>query len=272
MSDTLHAEPPDAAVCWSTRALGARHGVGKDIVARVLRERGLRPWRNDVFKLSTAPEFEAKLRDVIGLYLNPPERAAVFSFDEKTQIQALDRTRPSLPMVKGRNRTVTHDYKRNGAIDLFAAPNVATGQVLHQTRKRHTGQDVLAFFKWIGLHTPRHLEVHVISDNVSAHKSEPVRKWLANPEAPAMAPVLHPHQLELGEPGRGLVLGPDPQSPQEPRIHLSRRPQRRHRALSSAPEPRPQTPAQAQQAQPVIDKIKRAQTALDRATKPATHH
>ena len=182
VADTLHGEPPDGAVCWSTRALGARHGVGKDIVARVWRERGLRPWRADVFKLSTDPDFEAKLHDVIGLYLKPPERAAVFSFDEKTQIQALDRTQPSLPMVKGRGRTLTHDYKRNGTIDLFAALNVATGEVLHQTRKRHTGQDVLAFFKWIDLHTPRHLEVHVISDNVSAHKSEPVRKWLANPE------------------------------------------------------------------------------------------
>ena len=105
----------------------------------------------DAFKLSADPDFEAKLRDVIGLYSDPPERAAVFSFDEKTQ--ALDRTQPSLPMVKGPNRAVTHDYKRNGAIDLFAALNVATGQVLHQTRKRRTGNDVLAFFKWLDLHT-----------------------------------------------------------------------------------------------------------------------
>ena len=88
-SDTLHAEPPGKAVCWSTRAMAARHGVGKDIVARVWRERGLRPWRADVFKLSADPDFEAKLNDVVGLYLKPPERAAVFSFDEKTQIQAL---------------------------------------------------------------------------------------------------------------------------------------------------------------------------------------
>ena len=182
VSDTLHAEPPDGAVCWSTRALGAVHGVGKDIVARLWRERGLRPWKADVFKLSADPDFEAKLRDVIGLYLDPPERAVVFSFDEKTQIQALDRTQPSLPMVRGRNRTLTHDYKRNGTIDLFAALNIANGQVLHQTRKRHTGNDVLGFFKWTDLHTPRHLDVHVISDNVSAHKSEPVRKWLANPQ------------------------------------------------------------------------------------------
>ena len=126
-------------------------------------------------------DFEAKLADVIGLYVDPPERAVVFSFDEKTQIQALDRTQPSLPMRPGRNRTLTHDYKRNGTFDLFAALNVATGEVLTQTRKRHTGNDVLAFFKWIDLHTPRHLDVHVILDNVSAHKSEPVRTWLSHP-------------------------------------------------------------------------------------------
>ena len=108
--------------------VGAVHGVGKDIVARVWRERGLRPWKADVFKLSADPDFEAKLCDVIGLYLDPPERAVVFSFDEKTQIQALDRTQPSLPMVRGRGRTLTHDYKRNGTIDLFAAPTSPPGR------------------------------------------------------------------------------------------------------------------------------------------------
>ena len=161
---------------------GARHGVGKDIIARVWRERGLRPWRVDVFKLSNDKNFEAKLRDVVGLYLDPPEAAVVFSFDEKTQVQALDRTQPSLPLRRGRAATMTHDYKRNGTVDLFAALNVATGEVLHQTRRRHTGADVLAFFRWIDVHTPRDLDVHVILDNLSAHKSEPVRKWLANPE------------------------------------------------------------------------------------------
>ena len=154
VADTLHVEPPDGAVCWSTRALGARHGVGKDIIARVWRERGLRPWRVDVFKLSNDKNFEAKLRDVVGLYLDPPEAAVVFSFDEKTQVQALDRTQPSLPLRRGRAATMTHDYKRNGTVDLFAALNVATGEVLHQTRRRHTGADVLAFFRWIDVHTP----------------------------------------------------------------------------------------------------------------------
>jgi len=105
----------------------------------------------------------------------------VFSFDETTQCQALDRTQPSLPMKQGRGRTMTHDYKRNGTTDLFAALNVGTGEVIHQTRKSHKGSDVLAFFKWVDLHTPRDLEIHVVLDNLSAHKAPEVREWLAKP-------------------------------------------------------------------------------------------
>ena len=182
VDDTLHSVPEDGSAAWSTRSMAARYGVGKDTVARIWRARELRPWRAETFKLSNDPDFEAKLVDVVGLYLDPPERAAVFSFDEKTQVQALDRTQPSLPLRPGRARTMTHDYRRNGTVDLFAALNVATGEVLHQTRKRHTGRDVLAFFKWIDLHTPRHLDVHVVLDNLSAHKSQPVRDWLAHPK------------------------------------------------------------------------------------------
>jgi transposase len=179
--DTLHTIPDDESTAWSTRTMGERHGVGKDTVARIWRARKLRPWRVDTFKLSNDPDFEAKLVDVIGLYLNPPERAVVFSFDEKTQVQALDRTQRSLPLKKGRGRTMTHDYKRNGTTDLFAALNVGTGEVLHQTRKTHAGTDVLSFFKWIDLHTPRDLEIHVVLDNLSAHKSAEVKAWLAKP-------------------------------------------------------------------------------------------
>lgn len=178
---TLHTVPDDGSECWSTRTLAVQHGVGKDTVRRVWKVRKLKPWLVDTFKMSTDPDFEAKLVDVVGLYLNPPERAVVFSFDEKTQIQALDRTQKSLPMKPGRGRTMTHDYKRNGVIDLFAALNIGTGEVLTDTRKRHAGTDVLAFFKWIDLHVDRKLDVHVVLDNLSAHKSEPVRKWLALP-------------------------------------------------------------------------------------------
>jgi hypothetical protein len=180
--DTLHTVPGDESTCWSTRMMGERHGVGKDTVARIWRARQLRPWRVDTFKLSHDARFEEKLVDVVGLYLDPPERAVVFSFDEKTQCQALDRTQPSLPLKPGRAKTMTHDYKRHGTVDLFAALNVGTGEVLHQTRKKHTAADVLAFFKWIDLHVPRDLEVHVVLDNLSAHGAPPVANWLADPK------------------------------------------------------------------------------------------
>jgi transposase len=179
--DTLHANPDDGSTHWTTRAMAARHGVGKDTVARIWRDHNLRPWRTDRFKVSNDPHFEEKLVDVVGLYLDPPERAVVFSFDEKTQVQALDRTQPSLPMRPGRAGTMTHDYKRNGTTDLFAALNIGTGEVLTDCRKHHKGADVLRFFKLIDLHVPRDLDVHVVLDNLSAHKAPEVQKWLADP-------------------------------------------------------------------------------------------
>jgi transposase/transposase-like protein len=182
VSDTLQTVPDDGSLAWSTRTMAQRHGVGKDTVARIWRARNLRPWRVETFKLSQDPDFEAKLVDVVGLYLDPPERAAVFSFDEKTQCQALDRTQPSLPLKPGRANTMTHDYKRHGTIDLFAALNVGTGEVLHRLRKRHTAKDVLEFFRWIDLHVPAHLDVHVVLDNLSAHSSPTVRDWLDHPK------------------------------------------------------------------------------------------
>lgn len=181
VTDTLTTVPDDDSPCWTTRTLAERHGVGKDTVARIWKKRRLRPWKVDTYKLSTDPNFEQKLVDIVALYMDPPDHAAVFCFDEKTQIQALDRTQPSLPMTKGRGRTMTHDYKRNGVIDLFAALNIGTGEVLHTTRKTHAGKDILAFFKWINAHVPQDLDVHVVLDNLSAHKSEPVREWLALP-------------------------------------------------------------------------------------------
>jgi transposase len=138
--DTLHTVPEDGSACWSTRLMAARHGIGKDTVARIWQARRIRPWKVETFKLSTDPSFESKLRDVVGLYVNPPAAAAVFCFDEKTQVQAMDRTQPSLPMVPGRAGTMTHDYKRNGTLDLFAALNVGSGEVLHDTRRSHTGR------------------------------------------------------------------------------------------------------------------------------------
>jgi transposase len=180
--DTLHATPDDGSTHWTTRTMAARFGIGKDTVARIWKDHNIKPWRTSTFKISTDPDFEAKLVDVVGLYLDPPQRAVVFSFDEKTQVQALDRTQPSLPMTPGRAGTMTHDYKRNGTTDLFAAMNVGTGEVLYDTRSSHKATDVLAFFKLIDLHVPRELDVHVVLDNLSAHKAEPIRTWLEHPK------------------------------------------------------------------------------------------
>ncbi len=179
---TLEEAPDDGSTHWTTRMLARRFGIGKDTVARIWADHNLKPWKTDTFKLSNDPDFEAKLVDVVGLYMNPPERAVVFSFDEKTQVQALDRTQPSLPMKPGRAQTMTHDYKRHGTTDLFAALNVATGEVIYDTRRRHTSKDVLAFFKWIDIHVPPDLDIHVVLDNLSAHKAPPVADWLAHPK------------------------------------------------------------------------------------------
>ena len=178
---TREETPEDTSTHWSTRSLAQRFGIGKDTVARIWRNHNLKPWRVETFKVSTDPRFEEKLVDVVGLYLNPPERAAVFCFDEKTQVQALDRTQPSLPLKPGRAGTMTHDYKRHGTTDLFAALDVATGTVLYDCRKRHTSADVLAFFKLIDVHVPRHLSVHIVLDNVSAHMGPEVTTWLEHP-------------------------------------------------------------------------------------------
>jgi transposase len=182
LHDTLQTKPDDGSTHWSTRTMAERFGIGKDTVARIWRDHNVKPWKVDTFKISNDPDFEEKLVDVVGLYLDPPERAVVFSFDEKTQVQALDRTQPSLPMKPGRGGTMTHDYKRHGTTDLFAAMNVATGEVIYDTKKRHTAADVLAFFKLIDLHVAPELEIHVVLDNLSAHKAPAVTKWLEHPK------------------------------------------------------------------------------------------
>ena len=178
---TLSERPKDGATHWTTRTMALEVGVSRETVRRVWAEHGLRPWRVERFKLSRDPCFAEKLVDVVGLYLDPPERAVVFAFDEKTQVQALDRTQPSLPMTRGRAQTMTHDDKRHGTTDLFAALNVGTGAVTYDFRQRHTGKDVLRFFKKIDRSVPRELEVHVVLDNLSAHSAPEVKDWLAKP-------------------------------------------------------------------------------------------
>src|SRR5512135_586898 len=175
---TLHEAPP-GATHWSTRTMAARVGVSRDTVHRVWRARGLQPHRVETFKLSTDPRFEEKLVDVVGLYLNPPEKAVVLCLDEKSQVQALDRTQPSLPMKKGRAGTMTHDYKRNGTTTLFAALNVLTGAVIGQCLPRHRHDEFLVFLRRIQREVPRGLQVHVILDNYATHSHPDVEAWLA---------------------------------------------------------------------------------------------
>lgn len=181
VSDTLGVRPEDGSTHWTTRTMAARHGVGKDSVARLWRARGLRPWMSETFKLSNDPRFEEKLTDVVGLYLDPPESAVVLCVDEKSQCQALERTQPSLPLRRGRAATVTHDYKRHGTTTLFAALDAATGQVLTQCRRRHRHQEFLGFLRLIERHVPPELDIHIVIDNYSAHKHEKVAEWLEDP-------------------------------------------------------------------------------------------
>lgn len=174
---TLHTAPPDRGTHWSTRTMADATGYHHATVARIWRAHGLQPHRVTYFKLSKDPHFVAKLHDVVGLYLDPPEHAVVFSFDEKSQIQALDRTQPGLPMTRGRVGTVTHDYKRHGTTTLFAALNVATGRVLQECMPRHRHQEFLRFMRQIDRSVAPELAVHVILDNYATHKHPTVQRW-----------------------------------------------------------------------------------------------
>ncbi len=174
---TLEETPTDATH-WSTRDLAAKSGISASSVGRIWKAFGLKPWLTDGFKLSSDPQFVDKVRDVVGIYMNPPTHAVVLCVDEKTSIQALDRTQPSLPMRPGQVERRTHDYKRHGVTDLFAALNVATGQVLHQTRQKHRSIEFRQFLDTIDANVPEDLAVHVVLDNASTHKTPAIHKWL----------------------------------------------------------------------------------------------
>ncbi len=160
---------------------------------------GLKPHLIRTFKLSSDPQFENKLVDVVGLYMDPPDNAVVFSFDEKSSIQALDRTQPGLPLKKGRCGTVTHDYKRHGTTSLFAALNMASGEVIGQTYRRHRHQEVLRFFKAVEKTVDRELEIHIILDNYSTHRHKNVLEWIDSKKADLSS--LHTDQLLVAESG-----------------------------------------------------------------------
>jgi transposase len=172
-------EKPAAATHWSTRTLAKEVGVSKATVQRIWSAHGLKPHLVTTFKVSNDPRFAEKLRDVVGLYLNPPDQALVLSCDEKSQIQALDRTQKGLPLVPGRCGTMTHDYKRNGTTTLFAAIELAQGQVIGTCQPKHRHQEWIKFLHLIDTQTPAHRELHLIVDNYATHKHPQVKRWLA---------------------------------------------------------------------------------------------
>ena len=175
---TKMAKPANATQ-WSVRTMAQLAGVSPASVHRIWTEHGIKPHLVRTFKLSNDPNFEEKLVDVVGLYLNPPERALVLCVDEKSQIQALDRTQPGLPMKKGRCGTMTHDYKRNGTTALYAALNVLDGTVIGSCKKRHRNEEFVEFLGQVEKKSPKDVEIHVVLDNYATHKHANVKKWLA---------------------------------------------------------------------------------------------
>ena len=179
INKTLHSKPQSGATHWSVRALAGETGISSTSVHRYFKLFGLQPHRTESFKLSTDAFFIEKLRDVVGLYLSPPENALVLCVDEKSQCQALERTQPLLPMGLGYVEGVTHDYKRHGTTTLFAALNVLNGAVLTECKARHRHQEFRAFLRTIDKAVPVELEIHCIVDNYSTHKHAKVKAWLA---------------------------------------------------------------------------------------------
>ena len=170
---------PEAATHWSTRKMGEVLGVSASTVMRHWQAHGLKPHIVRGFKVSRDPKFVQKLEDIVGLYMSPPEHALVLCCDEKSQVQALDRTQPGLPLKKGRAQTMTHDYKRHGTTTLFAALNVLDGQVIGQCLQRHTHAEWLKFLRQIDRETPKDKTLHLIADNYATHKHPVVQQWLA---------------------------------------------------------------------------------------------
>jgi transposase len=174
------AGPPPTASHWTGAAMAKAAGISVSSVQRIWRAHGLRPHLVRRFKLSNDPQFAAKLKEIVGLYVNPPNHAIVLSVDEKSQIQALDRTQPGLPMKKGRAGTITHDYKRHGITTLFAALDVLEGKVIGQCMKRHRHQEFIRFLNVIDARVAKKKTVHVIVDNYAAHKHPKVLEWIEN--------------------------------------------------------------------------------------------
>ncbi|MFQ5512786.1 MAG: IS630 family transposase [Candidatus Krumholzibacteriia bacterium] len=174
---TLHTTPP-AATHWSVRRMAQAQGLGRTTVHRIWRQHGLQPHRVETFKLSRDPHFVEKLRDIVGLYLDPPDKALVFAVDEKSQIQALDRTAPLLPLRPGLAARQTHDYKRHGTTTLYAALSLLDGTVVGECLPRHRSREFIHFLRRLDREAPPGVDLHLIVDNASTHKSPPVQRWL----------------------------------------------------------------------------------------------
>ena len=235
--DTLHTAPPDATQ-WSVRTMARHAGVGKSTVQEIWSSRGIKPHRVETFKLSSDKHFEEKLTDVVELYMNPPEGSVVLAVDEKSQVQALDRTQPSLPMKPGRAGTMTQGYKRHGTTTLFAALNILTGVVLGSCMKRHRNFEFLAFFqddrqsRGQGPRRPHRRRQ-------LCHPQAPERPGLAC-QAPAFPHALRAHELVVAEPRGALVPGLDRQAAAQGELHERCPVDSGHRRLHRAQQPKPQ--------------------------------
>ena len=217
---------------WTTRKLAAHLDVSHMMVARVWRKHGLKPHRIERYMASNDPDFEKKAADIIGLYLNPPAHAAVFCVDEKTHIQALDRKDPVLPLSPGRAERHGFEYFRHGTLSLYAAFNTKTGEVLGKTAERHTSAEFVAFLTDIVVNQPRGKEIHVIADNLSAHKSS-ARQGLPGCASEGSI-ALHPNLLVLAQPGRAVVRQDRTRCHRSRRVHFRHRPQDESSCATSA--------------------------------------
>ena len=195
---TLHTTPP-AATHWAIRTMAKAQGLSRMTVHRIWKQHGLQPHRVETFQLSRDPHFVEKLRDVVGLYLDPPDKALVLSVDEKSQIQALDRTAPLLPLRPGIPARQTHDYKRHGTTTLFAALSLLDGKVIGECRPRHRSKEFIRFLETVDRETPAELALHLVVDNSSTHKSPPVKRWLKR------HPRFHRHFIPTGSSWLNMV-------------------------------------------------------------------
>ena len=266
---TLHTKPA-GQTHWSCRSMAERVGISSSQVQRIWAARGLKLHMVDTFKLSNDPQFEAKLTDVVGLYLNPPEQAIVLCVDEKSQIQALDRTQPSLPIKKGRAATMTHDYKRNGTTTLFAALEVVTGRVIGECLPRHRASEFVKFLNTVDAAVPTGLEVHVILDNYATHKHATVTRWLARhprvcfhftPTSSSWLNLVERWFRELTDKAlRRGVCGSVPDLITAIESYLA--------AHNNNPRPLVWTAT----AESILTKVARGRVTLNRETKSGTHH